>query len=132
MIVLVLLLPLLALFAFENEHVAEHRYVDVLGVDTRQLGGDLVRLLVLTHVDRRRLKAERTAPRRFDVEHPAQRREAEPAAEPIEQPIHLATEGLPYIGKGGLRRQRLFHFDGYLCHRCLHRSGGRETRPSWP
>src|SRR5271163_4244033 len=65
MIVLVLLLPLLALFAFENEHVAEHRYVDVLGVDTRQLGRDLVHLLVLTHVDRRRRKAERTAPRRF-------------------------------------------------------------------
>src|SRR5271154_6641412 len=65
MIVLVLLLPLLALFAFENEHVAEHRYVDVLGVDTRQLDRDLVHLLVLTHVDRRRRKAERTAPRRF-------------------------------------------------------------------
>src|SRR5208282_898030 len=61
-----------------------------------------------------------------DVEHPALRREAEPAAEPIEQPIHLGTEGLPYIGKGGLRRQRLFHFDGYLCRRCLHRSGGKE------
>src|SRR5271166_3685978 len=62
MIILVLRLLLLALFAFEDEHVAGHRHVNVLGVNTRQLGRDFVRLLVLAHVDRRRGKAERTAP----------------------------------------------------------------------
>src|SRR6516162_10421628 len=48
------------------------------------------------------------------------------AADAVEQPIHLTAEGLPYIGKGGLRQGRLLHFNGYLCHRCLHRSVERK------
>src|SRR6516225_6354811 len=122
MIVLVLLFLFLTLLPFEDENVTGHRHVDVLGVDPRQLGRDLVRPLVLAHVDRRRRKGEGAAPRRFDVEHPPQRRKTEPAAEAIEQPVHFTAEGLPYVGKGGWRRRRLLHFDRYLCHRRLHQS----------
>jgi hypothetical protein len=50
-------------------------------------------------------------------EHPPKRWETEPAAEPIEQTVHFAAEGLPNIGEGGLRRRRLLYFDRYLCHR---------------
>src|SRR5271166_3685977 len=63
---------------------------------------------------------------RFDIEHPAQRRETEPAAEPIEQPVHFAAERLQYVGDSTLRRRRFLHFNRYLCHFCLRRSVGRK------
>ena len=73
MIVLVLLLLLLMLLTFQHQHVAGNRHIDVLDVEAGQFGAELVSLVVLAEIDRRRSKAKAAvrAPRHVDVEHAA-------------------------------------------------------------
>src|SRR6516164_1295204 len=114
----VLVLLLLTLLAFEDEHVAGHRYVGILGIETGQLCRVLIGFVVFAHVDRRYRKAEcahRTPG--LDVEHAAQRRKAEP----IEQSVHFVAKGSPHIGSRRLRRRCLLNLHWYVCHRRLHR-----------
>src|SRR5262245_9230256 len=49
-------------------------------------------------------------------------RETEPAAEAVEEPVHLVAERLPHVRDIGLRRRRVLHFNRYICHCCLHLS----------
>src|SRR5271157_3424758 len=60
---------------------------------------------------------------RFAVTATDVRHRTEPAAKAIEQPVHFAAEGLPYIGHVRLCRGCcLLYFNRYVCHRRLRQS----------
>src|SRR5581483_11442094 len=98
-IVLLLFFLLLALLAPDGEEAVGELHLDILLVEARQLGRDLVFLVLLDDIDGRRLaEGKLTAPERLDIEHAASERTAAPAeAEILEQVVDLASE----IGKRG-------------------------------
>src|SRR6516162_9240869 len=118
-VILVFLLLLLAFLAFEDQPVARYRHFDILGIQPRQFGRDLISLVVFAHIDRRSREDER-APRRFEVGHAAKRGKTKAAGEFFEQSIHLAAERAPHFRDRSLRLWSLFNLHRYISHPFLH------------